>query len=184
MWGMLYKHITDSTTVQPYTLLAPARTALADILYKNGENGPSEGAMEGFLVLTRLCLGWSCSLFSLLRLFIADSASQRDCHEVLRSFRPLVWPDNLNGKSKGFGRLHQTQEWEIGQSTKRDLVAREKQHAAYEYTLRAYKSISCTFTKRHKNGKQIRQNVHTHNRTYTRALPCTPKPTHRLWKSN
>lgn len=51
---MLYKHITDSTDVQPYTLLAPAHTALADILYKNGENGASEGAAEGFLVLTRL----------------------------------------------------------------------------------------------------------------------------------
>lgn len=149
MWGMLYKHITDSTNVQPYTLLAPAHTALADILYKNGENGPSDGAMEGFLVLTRLCLGWSCSLFSPLRLLIADSASQRDCHEVLRSFSLLIWPDNLNGKSKGFGNLHQIQEWEIGQSTKRDLVTwQKKQRAAYEYThTRAFKSISCTFTK-------------------------------------
>ncbi len=54
---MLYKHITDGTNVQPYTPLAPAHTALADILYKNGENRPSEGATEGFLVLTRLCLG-------------------------------------------------------------------------------------------------------------------------------
>ena len=45
---MLYKHITDSTTVRPYTLLAPAHTALADILYKNGENGPSEGGDGGF----------------------------------------------------------------------------------------------------------------------------------------
>lgn len=44
---MLYKHITDGTNVQPYTLLAPARTALADILYKNGENAVSEGATEG-----------------------------------------------------------------------------------------------------------------------------------------
>lgn len=54
---MLYKHITDGTNVQPYTLLAPAHTALADILYKNGENGASEGATEGLLVLARLCLG-------------------------------------------------------------------------------------------------------------------------------
>lgn len=59
---MLYKHITDSTTVQPYTLLAPLHTALADILYKNGENGASEGVMEGFLILTKTLFG--LTLFS------------------------------------------------------------------------------------------------------------------------
>lgn len=59
---MLYKHITNSTTVQPYTPLAPLHSALADILYKNGENGPCEGVNE-VLVLTRLCLGSSCALF-------------------------------------------------------------------------------------------------------------------------
>lgn len=87
---MLYKHITDSTNVRPYTLLAPAHTALADILYKNGENGLSEGATGSFLVLTRRCLGSGCSLFSLLRLLIADSGSQRDRLEVLWSLGLLI----------------------------------------------------------------------------------------------
>lgn len=84
---MLYKHITDRTNVQPYTLLAPARTALADVLYKNGENGLSEGATEDFLVLTRLLFFFKRPLT-----LIADSASHRDRHEVLRSFGSLISP--------------------------------------------------------------------------------------------
>lgn len=186
MWGMLYKHITDSTNVQPYTLLAPAHTALVDILYKNGENGVSAGPAASSLVLTRCCLGWSCSLFSPLWLLIADSASQWDCHEVLRSFSLLIWPDNLNRKSKGFSNLHQVQEWEISRSPKYDLVTWAKTLAVCKtYTFQHKKSISYIYLKKNtpimvnKFRKMCTLTV-----KHTCVLLCTLKWTHRLWKSN
>lgn len=136
------------------------RAALADILYKNGENGASERATAGSPVLTRLCLGWTCSLFSLLWLLIADSASQRDSQEVLRSLSP----DDLKAESKGFGNLHQIQErGELVRAL--SLIGLHDKSNMQQRKTPAHESTSCIFAP--KNGKQMQESAHTQNQTHT-----------------
>lgn len=103
---------------------------------------------------------------------IADSASQRDCHEVLRSFSLLIWPDNLNGKSKGFGNLHQIQEWEIRSLNVSWLHDKTNVQSMNTYTLKYIKAFPVHLHTKlvKKKGKQMQKNMHIHNQTYT----CPP----------